>query len=280
MKDGRAEARTAVRAMIGARLRHLRLACNLTLEAAALALDISAPTISRIERGQAPLRIDALLNMLTLYGVTDPLAQDFLVSVAAGERRPGWWFDDAVPLEASALWRHERAAALIRAYQPVLLPDLLRTEDYARAAYLARHYPSPPSDATEVAVKNVLRRQAARTARLWTVVHEAVLACPVGDLNAHVRQLDALIAVAGSRDVTIQILLADAPFRPYSAPFTIFSPPHRPQVLVVHNHIGDEIVDLRSAEHYALLFDQLVGVAERRSESRLIIARIRDRLRS
>lgn len=280
--DGSAEARTAVRAMVGARLRHLRLARNITLESAAETLALSVPTMSRMERGQAPLKPGALVDMLTLYGVTDPLQQDILLSVATGGRQPGWWFDDAVPLEESVLWANEQASELIRTYQPFHVPELLRTEDYARAAHLARHYPSPPSDATEAAVKNLLRRQAALTARLWAVIDEPILRRPVGDLDAHLGQLDALAAASRAQDVTLQILPWNAPFSPHSAPFTIFTPPaaDKPQVLAVHRYTGDEIADLRSAEHYGLLFDQLIGVAGRPRETPHIIARIRDRLRA
>lgn len=280
--DGSADARTAVRAMVGTRLRHLRLARNITLETAAEALTISVPTLSRMERGQAPLKPGALVGMLTLYGVTDPLQQDVLISVAIGGRQPGWWFGDAVPLEESVLWATEQASELIRTYQPFHVPELLRTEEYARAAHLARHYPSPPSDATDAAVKNLLCRQAALTARLWAVIDEPILWRPVGDLDAHLRQLDALASASRERIVTIQILPWNAPFSPHSAPFTIFSPPasDKPQVLAVHRYTGDEVTDLRSAEHYGLLFDQLIGVALSRTETAQIIARIRDRLRA
>jgi transcriptional regulator with XRE-family HTH domain len=268
-----------VRQMVGTRLRQMRLRANLTQDVAAHAIGRSVPAISRLEHGIARFRRDDLLTLLTLYGVTDPLQQDLLISVATGRTEPGWWWDDAVPLEDSVLWAHEQQAAQIRTYQPFLIPDLLRTEEYARAAHLARHYPAPACQATETAVKNALRRQEQRTARLWAVIDEPVLWRPIGgDVTVHVRQLDALIAVAGAPDVTIQILPLDAPLAPAVEPFTIFSLPTAPPVLAVHSISGDQIGELAAAERYGLRFDQIAGTAAFKAETPSILSRIRDHL--
>lgn len=275
-----AESTEPIRSMVGARLRQLRLIRNLTVEAAAAAIGSSKPTISRMERGQAPLTRETLLALLTLYGVTDPAQQEVLVSVAVGERSPGWWDHHDVPLEETVIWSHEQAARLIRAYDPVLIPELLRTEEYARAADLARHYPSPPSEATEHSVKKVLRRQRARKAALWVVIDEAALWRPIGgDLDMHLRQLDALAAASFAQDGTIQIVPKDSPFLAPCTSFTIYRLPGK-DILTLHLYTGDETTDLASSENYGLLFDQLAGVARLRAETPKIIAHVRDRLRS
>jgi transcriptional regulator with XRE-family HTH domain len=276
--DASADARTAVRAMVGAQLRRFRLRRNLTLEAVAEAVSMSVPTLWRMERGQAPLRPGTLVTLLTAYGVTDPLEQDIVLSVATGKRKPGWWFDDALPFEETVQGASEQAAQLIRTYQPFVVPELLRTEEYARAAHLARHYPSPPSDATESHVKNLMRRQQERSARLWAVIDEPVLWRRFGDIATHLRQLDALISAGNARDITVQILPMESPFLPHAAAFTIFNLPDARRILTVHRYTGDTTADLAAAEHWGLLFSQLIGVAKRRCETSNIIARIRDRL--
>ncbi|UBU10066.1 helix-turn-helix domain-containing protein [Nonomuraea gerenzanensis] len=261
--------------MIGSRLRHLRLQRNLRQDAAAAAVDGSVSKISRMERGLTPLQRQDLTDLLALYGVTDPAQREVLISVAVGERDPAWWDDHDVPLEETVLWHHEHASDLIRTFDPLQLPDLLQTEEYARAATLARHYPAPLTDATENAVKNVLRRQDARTARLWAVIDEPVLWRPIaGDLAMHLRQLDALIAATEARDITVQILPGDSPFQPCSAPFTIFRVPGKRQTLAIRHYTSD-VIDLVAMERYGLLWDQLIGVAHCRDDTPHHLARIR-----
>lgn len=271
---------TQSRQMVGARLRQMRLQRNLRQETAAEAINASIAKISRMEHGLLPFRRQDLLDLLALYGVTDPAQREVLTSIAVGERSPAWWDDQDVPLEQTVLWSHEQGADLIRTYDPMLLPDLLQTEEYARAAQLARHYPSPASEATEAAVKNLLRRQQSYAGRLWAVIDEPVLWRPIaGDLTVHLRQLDALSTASRTQEVTIQILPMSSPFLPAAAPFTIFRLPGKPHVLALRHHTGD-ITELAGAERYGLLWDQLAGVAQRRADTPHIIARIRSHLRT
>lgn len=267
-----------VRQMVGLRLHAMRLHSNLRQETAAQAINKSIATISRMEHGLVPFRRHDLLTLLTLYGVGDPYQQETLLSVALGHREPGWWDAHDVPLRETVQWSHEQGADLIRTYQPFLVPDLLQTEEYARAAHHARHYPSPP-EAGEISVKNLLRRQQARRARLWAVIDEPVLRRPIGgDLAMHVRQLDALADASRRQDVTIQIVPMDSPHLPSAAPFTIFRLPSR-QVFTLHRYTGDKSTELAAAEHWGLLWDQLIGVARRRADTPQILARIREHLR-
>ncbi|MFI7470554.1 helix-turn-helix domain-containing protein [Nonomuraea sp. NPDC049646] len=275
---GSSDQQIQVRQMVGTRLRRLRIHRNLRQEAAAHALGVSIAKISRMERGLTPFRREDLFTLLNLYGVTDPAQREILISVAVGERSPSWW-DDDIPLADTVQWALEHEARRIRVYQPRLVPDLLQIEEYARAVQMARRYPSPPSEAIEAAVKNLLRRQQARTVPLWVVIDETVLWRPIGgDLAMHLRQLDAL-AAASTGDVTIQILPLCSPFLPVSEPFTIFSLPGK-QVLTAHPYGGDRVVNLADAETYGLLWDQLIGVAHRRARTPEILAHIRSHLQS
>jgi transcriptional regulator with XRE-family HTH domain len=268
--------------MVGARLRQLRLHRNLRQETAANAIDASISKISRMEAGLVPFRRQDVLALLTLYGVADPYQQETLLSVALGHRNPGWWDYQDAPLEETVLWGHEQVADLIRIYQPHLVPDLLQTAEYARAAHRARHFTSPTEAATDTSEKNVTRRQQMlreRGTRLWAVIDEPALWRPIGgDLDAHLRQLDALTSASWRHGVTIQIMPTGSPYLPSCEPFTIFRLPDRGQILAVHRYIGDEITDLVASEHYGILFDQLIGVARRRADTPQILATIRDRL--
>ncbi|GAB2926496.1 helix-turn-helix transcriptional regulator [Nonomuraea fastidiosa] len=267
----------AARQTVGARLRHLRLDRGLTLEAVAAETGSSAPTLSRMERGQAPFDRAFLSRLLTLYGITDPYQQEALISVAVGRREPGWW-DQTVPLEETVLWHHEQAATLIRTYATHFVPDLLRTPEYEQAVQRAVQFPTPPGEVTLAKAENLRRRQESRRARLWAVIEETVLRRPLGgDVAAHVRQLDELLKASREPDITLQILPADSAFLP-PEPFTVLRLPDQ-QVIVFHRFGGEELGDLREHERYGLLLDQLAGVARTPAESALMLAAIRDQLR-
>lgn len=270
------------RQVVGARLRQLRRRRNLRQEVAAETLKASISKISRMESGHVPYRRQDLLDLLTLYRVSDPFQQEALISVALGHREPGWWDDHDVPLRETVLWSLEQVADLVRIYQPHLVPDLLQTEEYARTAHRTRHVSSPSEAATEASAANVMRRQQllrGRGTRVWAVIDEPALWRPVGgNLDAHLRQLDALADASQRRDVTIQIVAMDSPYLPAAEPFTIFRVPGKGQTLAVHRFAGDEVTDLSANENYGLLFDQLVGVARRGADTPHILAGVRDRL--
>ena len=235
------------------------------------------PTLSRMERGQAPFERAFLSRLLTLYGVTDPYQQEALISVAIGRREPGWW-DRQAPLEETALWHHEQAATLIRSYATHFVPDLLRTPEYEQAVQRAVRFPTPPGEVTRAKAENLRRRQESRRARLWAVIEETVLRRPLGgDVAAHLRQLDELLKASRLPDITLQVLPADSAFLP-PEPFTVLRLPDQ-QVIVFHRFGGDEFGDLRDHERYGLLLDQIAGMARTPAEFALVLAAIRDHLR-
>jgi transcriptional regulator with XRE-family HTH domain len=266
--------------MVGARLRQLRLHHNLRQASAARAITASIAKISRMEAGIHPFRRQDLHNLLTLYGINDPYQQETVLSVALGHRDPGWWDEHDVPLAAAVLWSREQTADLVRVYQPFVIPELLRTEEYARAVYRAHHFTAPSTAAAEAHITNLRRRQQALRARgttLWFVIDEPVLWRPVGgDLDMHLRQLDALADASKALDVTIQIVPIASPYLPAAEPFTIFRADE--QLIALHRHAGDEIVELCEREHYGILWDQLAGVSTRGAATPQLLASIRDRL--
>ncbi|MET7335862.1 helix-turn-helix transcriptional regulator [Nonomuraea sp. NPDC005650] len=267
------------RQLVGARLRQLRLHANRTQKEAATAIEASIAKISQMENGRVPFRRRDLIDLLMLYGVTDPYQQETIISVALGKRDPDWWDSQDVPIEETVLWAHEQAATLIRTYQPHLVPDLLRTQEYAAAAHRASHYPAPSATATAATVKNVQRRQQALSASLWVVIDEPVLWRPLGgDIAAHLRQLDALTDASQTQGITIQVNPLSSPFLPACEPFTVFRFADRPQLLAIHRLTGDEISALRDAERYGMVFEELIAVAAASRSTPQIIARIRDHL--
>jgi transcriptional regulator with XRE-family HTH domain len=137
-------------------LRRLRQAANLTVDQAAEALRVSSSKISRIELGQVTVSPRDVRAMLELYSVIDDERGAYFRMAQEARERP-WWnaFSD---LSTSALSAFEAEAALIQQYSPLLIPGLLQTPEYARAAIRALNL-NLPSDDIEHRVQFRLARQ-------------------------------------------------------------------------------------------------------------------------
>ncbi|WP_329430148.1 helix-turn-helix domain-containing protein [Streptosporangium sp. NBC_01495] len=276
-----AEAGDIARQIVGARLRQLRLQCNLTAAEAGKAIRASESKISRMETGQRGFRRDDLRDLFTLYGITDPYQQEMLLSVAFGERKPDWWDSKELPLDAAVVMRLEQTADLIRTYQPFVVPPLLQTPEYAAAAYRMSRYPTPPPH-VERSVEQLLRRQKVLSGAdrpvLWAVIEEPVLWRPIAGVDAHIRQLIALTASAQMKGVSIQVNPMGSRFMPGYGPFTIFRSGHsRPQMVAVHGE-RDEVTERTVREEHAITFDRLSIAACERGDTTALLMRICDRI--
>src|SRR4029453_5718646 len=88
----------AQRIRLGARLRGLRQAADVTRGAAAWHIRGSESKISRMELGRVPLKVRDVTDLLTLYGAGDD-ERDELLTLAREANVPGWWqqYGDIVP---------------------------------------------------------------------------------------------------------------------------------------------------------------------------------------
>ncbi|MFF3511385.1 helix-turn-helix domain-containing protein [Streptomyces sp. NPDC002573] len=203
---------TVLRMILGRQLEELRIRAGLSYEQAGEAIGVSHSTIRRMEAAKvARLRLADAEKLLQTYGVTDRREIDtFLRSVREANKR-GWWhtYRDVLPDWFDAYLSLEQAALQIRAYEPEFVPDLLQTEDYARAQLSATD-PHAPAEATERRVALRMRRQEllARPAppRVWVVLDETVLRWPVGGADVMRGQIDRLSAMNALPHVTVQIM--------------------------------------------------------------------------
>ena len=151
------------RRLVGGALRRYREYVGYALEDAARVLECDRSKISRIETGQRGIRPKELRELLTEYGVPDG-EQAALVAIASRGGQRGWWhrYADVLPGPYLDYVIMESAAAEIMTYEAQLVPDLLQTDDYARAvvAAQARHATAPQREEA-VAVKAQRRRAVA-----------------------------------------------------------------------------------------------------------------------
>jgi transcriptional regulator with XRE-family HTH domain len=202
---------TVRRMLVGAQLRRLRTEKGLSREEAGEAIRASEWKIHRLENGQVGFKERDMVDLLRLYGVTDPADVADFVILAREANAPGWWqhYGDILPQWFRAYVDLESVARLIRTYEGQFVPGLLQTEDYMRAVIVGAHL-DDSSDEADRRIRLRLDRQTLLTRdgapRLWAVVDEAALRRPVGGRNVMRGQLEHLIDATKLPNVTLQVL--------------------------------------------------------------------------
>src|SRR6266540_5129104 len=149
MKRGMPTDASAQRLRVGAELRRLREAANLSGEQVAATLGWSQPKVSRIETGRTAFTVRDVARLLALYGVTDDVRAELLAATAEDTGEGAW-------IVRAGGWPHRQGyiASLevvtkrIRQYQPMVVPGLLQTREYAKAVATAAGATNPPAIAT------------------------------------------------------------------------------------------------------------------------------------
>jgi transcriptional regulator with XRE-family HTH domain len=200
------------RRLLGSALRAYRESAGYELSQAARILDCDRSKVSRIETGQRGISSGELRELLTEYGVPGD-EQAALALIAHHGHDDGWWqgYRDVLSSAGRDLAIMEAAATEILAFQPQHVPDLLQTEEYARA--LADADPACSGDGQRARVVEAkLVRQAVvlgeRSAHLEVVLAEGAVRQMVGGPEVMRRQLRRLanLGAGGLGDVTVQVL--------------------------------------------------------------------------
>ncbi|MGW2478059.1 helix-turn-helix domain-containing protein [Streptomyces sp. NPDC001665] len=120
--------------MLGDELRRLRERRGYTLADAARVIRASTSKISRLERGQSPVKYRDLNDLANFYGLSrEERAHLDSMHQQVGNEDLLARFNDVTPSFLRRLIRLERTAKQITVFEPRVVPGLLQTEDYARA---------------------------------------------------------------------------------------------------------------------------------------------------
>src|SRR6266536_3142877 len=202
---------TVRRMLVGSRLRRLRIEAGISREQAGEAIRASEWKIHRLENGQVGFKERDIVDLLRLYGVTDPAEVADFVILAREANAPSWWqhYGDVLPQWFRAYVDLESVARLIRTYEGQFIPGLLQTEEYMRAVIVGARLDTS-SDEVDRRIRLRMARQALLTRkdapRLWAVVDEAALRRPVGGRAVMHGQLEQLIDATKLPNVTLQVL--------------------------------------------------------------------------
>jgi hypothetical protein len=259
-----------LRMMLGSQLRRLREDADVTPERAGYEIRASRSKISRMETGRVGFKARDVIDLLTLYGVTDEQVRSKFLYLAGQSRRQDWWtsYSDVLPDWFENYLGLESASSTIRTFEIQFVHGLFQTEDYARAVTLLGHQAAPP-DEIERRVGLRVKRQDLLTRedgpRIWSVMDEAVLRRPVGGLAAMRAQLRHLLEMAARPLVTLQVVPFDrGGHAGASGSFTIlrFEEQDLPDVVYMEQLTGAVYLEQRSdVELYLAVMDQLSSEA-------------------
>ncbi len=245
------------RRLVGGALRRYRENLGYTLQDAARVLECDRSKISRVETGQRGIRPKELRELLAEYGVPDP-EQAALVAIASRGGQRGWWhpYADVLPGAYLDYIIMESAASEIMTYEAQVIPDLLQTDDYARAIAAVEPGYATDQHREEVAAAKAMRRQVilASGRRLSVILGEAALRQAVGGADVMAGQISHLVRLIDDfPGLIVQVLpfSAGAHAAAGSASLAILRFPDAPSLGVVYLEALSGGVYLESQEDVA-----------------------------
>ena len=274
---------TALRIILGTHLRRLREAAKVTPEVAGEAIRGSQAKISRMELGRVGFKARDVLDLLNLYGVTEPDEHRRWLDLVRQANSPGWWqsYNDVLPGWFETYLRLEQAASVIRTYEVQFVPGLLQSEDYARSVISHGDSRDPAVIDRRVHVRIERQKMFGEpdSPTLWAVLDEAALRRRYGSRAVQRGQIEHLLALSELRTVSLQVL----PFErgghaAAGGPFSLlrFAEPELPDIVYLEQLTSSVYLDKRDeVEAYTMIMDRTSMNAETPIETRDFLTRLR-----
>ena len=202
----------AMRRKLRGDLKRYRMEQSLTQRHVAERLDWSQSKIIRIENGAVAIGLTDLRALLQLYRVTDESVVAELETMARSSKQlPFSGFKDIYSPETLRFFGYVQSASTVRQVEPLLLPALLQTEEYARALLAGMQ-------TTADRIERIWEARQERQELLdrtdspdtYFVVDEAAVRRVVGSEGVMKRQLEHLIEMNSRPRVAIRIMPFDA----------------------------------------------------------------------
>lgn len=189
-------------AFLGLKLKQARIAAGFnSQEVLADHLGFDRSVIGQAEQGRRPPTDDVLAAWCKACGLQG-VPPDWVAQLT---RRA----DGPVPRWFEGFLDAEREAHTIKSWQPIIVPGLLQTAEYARALFVAA---GADDDQADDLVTARMERQAILDRddppNLWTVLDESVLHRRVGSESVMHDQLMRLVERGGRPNIGIQVVPA------------------------------------------------------------------------
>lgn len=261
---------------LGATLRRYRLAANVPSHEVAARLGVSAAQITHVEKGERNLDD---FNLATFLGMCEvprtELAAIFALSHEPdGYRvqRHGGELRDSL---RTVIYLETNAIELVN-FQPLVIPGLAQTEDYARALFhLGQSLRTPPVIEAHVDArmrrKKILDR--ANPPRLHFYVHENALRGVIGSPKIMYEQMISLLLLTATPNYRINILRTkDFPQGLYGGPFVLMRyAKHQPVVAIETRTATLLLEDPHDTADYEYMAGELAKMSLSANDSREFI---------
>jgi transcriptional regulator with XRE-family HTH domain len=277
----------AMRRRLRTELRRAREDARRTQREVADELDWSPSKVIRIEGGQVAVSVTDLKALLAFYQVKDDDRVDELVTLARQSRKQPWsQYRDVVSSGAATYFGYEASASIVRQWEPLLIPGLLQTEDYAFAILqgVYRHDERRARRMVEARVERqeVLKREG--TQELYFIVSEAAVRAVMGGPAVMADQLRRVLELSKRDDIRFQIMsFAQGAHVGLQGPFVYleFPDPEDGDVLHLESREDSNFVDDdEQTSRYLEYFFDLERDALSEEQSLDLIARIADEMRA
>ncbi|MFE1170668.1 helix-turn-helix domain-containing protein [Nocardiopsis sp. NPDC058789] len=203
---------TISRRQLSGVLRRLRRERQMTLEQVAERLEWSTAKVSNFETGRtAKPSVTDVSALLRVYDISAGSPEDrAILALVRQSRQRGRWaqYGDVLTGEYAGL---EEEASRISSYEPIVIPGLLQTPEYARLHMQSASAPRVDSEIDRTVEARVQRQEEVlqgSAPELWMIIDENALRRMVVDQEVMRGQIDHLITVSEdlTNAITVQVL--------------------------------------------------------------------------
>jgi transcriptional regulator with XRE-family HTH domain len=282
-------------------LRRAREAADKSQREVATAMDWSISKVIRIETSAVNISTNDLRALLNFYDVGHDRIETLVGVAKAAREAPKWsLYRDVATPEYISFLGYESSAAIIRNFEPLLVPGLLQTEEYAREVVDAieeRTLRTENTLETRVDALVDLRMQRQELLarenppELHFIIDEAVIRRLVGGPDIMRGQLRRMRELAEAPNITMRIVpFTYGIYQRLRVPYVLFefADPEDEDVLFIENPLGDLIIRENSPEerdrvtpvNYLGFFWDIEQVAPRQRTPEILDDAIRQLARS
>jgi transcriptional regulator with XRE-family HTH domain len=254
----------------GAEVRRAREAAGMTLADLGATVPCDASTVSKIEAGLLRPTKRFVGACAETFPPLEWLTRFYEESQSWGNGPIPRWFEDWLNIE--------REATSLRIWQPLIIPGLLQTADYARALFLAGQLDTS-DDALDQLVAARLGRQRIfdkpDPPNLWVVLDESVLHRLIGTPKTTYDQLVQVADMSMRSYICVQVVPASTGAHAgLGGAFMIASLDGKPDVLYI-DAVEDQTIERNAlVRKSAIAFDLLRSDALARNASRDLILKV------
>ena len=264
------DASTSPLAFFGAELRFARLAAGLSQEQLGRRLGFSGDLVGKIETGERKPKPELVAACDEAF----PAANGLFGRIYDLARR-----SSGVPAWFQEWYEAEREAVSVSWWEPMLVPGLVQTADYARALFQAWRSADTDDELDQLIDARMARQlilDRPKPPMLWIVIDEAVLHRCIGSPEITRDQLLRLADLAQRPKVTIQVVPGEVGAHVgLLGAFAIATFDHAPAIVYMESPDQGQTTDKHATvAAISLTFDTLRAEALPRGASRDLILKV------